>query len=770
MELRRWAWAIVTGAVMAAVLVVLAGLFLKRDLPLPQLDLSGESAHIGEHVDFALLFGPVPPIDAATYDRITAQLQNAGGKVPNVGFRHYEGGSIWYRFVVPQLATTETRWNIRLVDYRAITARLIIAEPGGGFRELTWEHDSPLSLAGYGGRAPIFRFDRDEIEGRTVLVGVTNVSALRAEAVVETDRVTDAFELHEAQITNLQMGGLLSVGAFLLIIGIRARSLTLLAASGSFLWFGIFGSAVKGYLRTLLAPWPDLADAILYGGEPWMMSSILLFIAGYLGLPRSIPRLAGLFFLVSALLPLQGIQILLIDLGVPLPVLADFVVTVAIGMILGLGTVIWFAIVRRDRRAWYYLAASLPLSVIGTVRVIAYLGPVEGWVVTLIDSYVDVVLTTLLLGLLAVFELQRRQEALSHIAQLNEQRFRTYAEIASDSYFETDSRGVVLSAAGALVRDLGLVEGMDFAPILAANAAPDQAAIGRRLRRITANPGTERDIEIAIVSPQGKRGWISLNVAPWWTSPSAPPGLRGTISDITERVERREREGRQTTLSALGQLASGVAHEVNNLLHPIINLSRRVRDKSGLDDDSRRLLDLVVTSGQHAGEIVAGVLGAFNPTSLPGSARPIADALADGLVAVRATLPSTIVLSDTIERTSPVSVSQGEMLQVISNLISNAIRAMDGRGSIEVALRVDNAGTTVLSVADTGPGMPESVRRRAIEPFVSGSAGGTGLGLSIVANIVRRWGGDIDIASAPQLGTRIIISIPASRPGKSVES
>ena len=48
----------------------------------------------------------------------------------------------------------------------------------------------------------------------------------------------------------------------------------------------------------------------------------------------------------------------------------------------------------------------------------------------------------MLLGLLAVFELQRRQEALSHIAQLNEQRFRTYAEIASDSYFETDSRGV----------------------------------------------------------------------------------------------------------------------------------------------------------------------------------------------------------------------------------------------------------------------------------------------------------------------------------------
>lgn len=769
MDLKRWGWAIIIGAAMIAALAVLATLSLLRDLPLPHADLSGEAAHIGETVDYALILGDAGPMSAETYARITAQLQPAGGTVPTVGFRYYEDGWIWYRFAVPSLETAETRWNIRLADFRAVTARLVIAEPDGSLRELVWEHDSPLGLAGYGGRAPVFRFDREEIEGRTILVGVTNLAALRAEAFVETDRVTDAFELREALLTGLFSGGLWTVGAFLLIVGIRARSPTLIAAAACIIWFGIFGAAGKGYLRALLPGWPDFADAIIYGGEPWMMSAILLFIAAYFGLPRSMPRLAALFFMVAVIIPLQGIQILLIDHGLRIPVLVDFIGPVAVGMILGIGTVLWFAIVRRDRRAFLYLACIVPMASVGTLRVYAYLNPVGTWVPALTEAYFDVMLTTLLLGLLAVFELQRRQEQLSHAALVNEQRFRTYAEIASDSYFETDSKGMVLSAAGPLVRELGLVEGMAFAPVLAGNAAPDQHEVGPRLRQIAAEPKPVRDMEIAVVSPQGKRGWISLNVAPWQATPTAPPGLRGTISDITERVERREREGRQTTLSALGQLASGVAHEVNNLLHPIINLSRRVRDKAGQDEDSRRLLDLVVTSGQHAGEIVAGVLGAFNPTTLPGVARPIADALTDALVAVRATLPSTVILSESIERASSATVVQGEMLQVVSNLVSNAIRAMDGRGSIEVSLRSDAEGTTRLIFADNGPGMPEEVRRRAAEPFVSGRPEGTGLGLAIVANIVRKWGGELDIASAPKEGTRVTIAIPAPLPGEPME-
>jgi signal transduction histidine kinase len=109
-----------------------------------------------------------------------------------------------------------------------------------------------------------------------------------------------------------------------------------------------------------------------------------------------------------------------------------------------------------------------------------------------------------------------------------------------------------------------------------------------------------------------------------------------------------------------------------------------------------------------------------------------------------------------------VSVVPGEVLQIVSNVIGNAVRAMDGVGRIEVTLDVLADGKTRLSIADNGPGMPESVRQRATEPFVSGRAAGTGLGLSVVANIVRKWHGELEIRSAPGAGTVIAITLPAT--------
>lgn len=764
MDIKRWSWAIVLGGVMAAILAVFATQSLVRDLALPRADLAAESVHIGEDVDYVLDFGRIGPMDKAAYQDLTSRMKNSGGHMPNVGFKFYQGGMLWYRFVVPSLPTSETHWNIRLDDFRVVTARLIVVGETGSFAERIWEYDSPEKLVGVGDRVPIFRFDRDEIEGRTVLVGIANLAALRADAFVETDRLTDANELHEALVTSLLIGGLWSVSVFLFAVGVRARSFTLLAAGGVFLWFGIFGYGAKGYLRAILAPWPDFADTILYGGQPWMMGSFLLLVAAYFGLPRATPKLAAAFFVVAGLLPLQGIMILLIAAGAPFPVLSEFIGPVLVGMLLGIGTILWYGIARRDRRAWWFLACVLPVVITGGTRVATYLGPAPAWILNLTDTFADIVVTMMLLGLLSVFELQRRQQALARTAMINEQRFRSYAEIASDSYFETDDNGLVLSAAGPLVRNLGLVEGMAFAPVLGASAAPDQHDTISRLQQAVAEPQILRDVEVAVLSPQAQRGWISVNVAPWQISPDGRAGLRGTITDITDRVERRERESRQTTLSALGQLASGVAHEVNNLLHPIINLARRVRDRDGQDPESRRLLDLVVSSGQHAGEIVAGVLSAFNPSTIPGTPRPVDDALRDALTAVRATLPATIELRDSIAGGSAVGVMPGEMLQVVSNLLGNAMRAMDGRGIIEVSLAVRADGGALFVFADNGPGMPEQVRRRATEPFVSGRASGTGLGLSIVANIVRKWQGELDIASAPGSGTRITITLPAPTP------
>jgi signal transduction histidine kinase len=103
-------------------------------------------------------------------------------------------------------------------------------------------------------------------------------------------------------------------------------------------------------------------------------------------------------------------------------------------------------------------------------------------------------------------------------------------------------------------------------------------------------------------------------------------------------------------------------------------------------------------------------------------------------------------------------------MQVVSNLVGNAVQAGGGAGRIEVSLRREGAGSVVLRVVDEGPGMDEETRRRALEPFFSTKTltGGTGLGLSMVHGIVEGWGGALEINSSPGLGTEIVMRLPAT--------
>jgi signal transduction histidine kinase len=656
---------------------------------------------------------------------------------------------------VPSLATDETNWNIRLDDYRVRTARLFVVR-GDAFEEHAWSHEDALRLAGLGTRMPVFRFEREAIEGQTVLIGFNSLAALRPNVYVETDRTTDGLEVQQAILTLLLVGGLWAVALYLLVIGLRLKAPTLLAAAGMAGWLGMFILGAKGYYRLLFHGTPWLADGIHTGTQPLIFTFVLLLVSFYLDLPRRSPRIAVFVTAVALLLPLQGIMIQALAMGFPVPYLFDFNTPAIIGTVAAIGTILWFSIVKRDRRAWLLLACLAPMAVFAMTRVVVNRsGGVDRSVINLDNTFIDVVASMMLLGLVAVLDLARRERELRQVAVRNEQRFRAFAEIASDSYFETDAGGTVTSAAGPLARDLGLVEGADLRAALAAAATPGQYGALSALGAAIEQRYGVRDLELGTGAERSTR-WITVGLTP------SDGGLRGTIADATERVTRRTREARDATLSALGQLAGGVAHEVNNLLHPMVNLARRVRDKPVQDEESKKLLDLVVTSGLHAGDIVAGVLNSFNPSQMPGTPVRLDLALRDALIAARATLPSTIVLEQHLVEGSPAHVVPGEMLQIVSNVLSNAVRAMEGRGRIEVTLALEAGGISRLTIADDGPGMPESVRQRATEPFVSGRAAGTGLGLAVVANIVHKWRGELEIRSTPGQGTTIAITVPAS--------
>lgn len=741
-----------------AALAFLAYEAIRRDAALGQPLQVDPSIFVGDQSDWLLDFGDISTVDATTWPDIETRFTPSSGKMPGVGLRYYQGGRLWLKFNVPELSGDQDRWTIRLANYRVLDARLIVLRDGS-FVERNWSYDSPERRAALERRTPTFEFDRAEIEGATIVMGFSSRGAMRGNVYVETARATDSFEFLQASIYSALLGIMWALAVYLLVIGTRLGERSLVFAAGMSFTLGLFVYGVGGYVHAvLLWPWPVLADVVLYGLQPWPATFWVLLAVSYLRLNQTAPRTALVLTVIAMLLPLQGVLTLFTSLGYPIPFITDNATPVMIGMVAGLAPVIWLSI-RGNRRAQGLLLAFAPVGIGSFIRVINYLTPSPDpfWVATF-DLFADMVLTVILLAAVIVIDLQRREAALRREANRKEQRFRSFAEIASDSYFETDASGRVVSAAGRLPRDLGLTEGSDLETALSTSlGAAAEGSIGA-FRQALGTGTRLSDLEVGLHGASGSVTWLSFNLAPFDRGDGEGAGLRGTITDVTDRVSRREREGRQNTLSALGQLASGVAHEVNNLLHPMVNLAQRVRDKHTEDPEARQLLDLVVASGKHAGEIVAGVLNAFNPVRMPGERLPISVALGRALDTVQPTLPATISLRRDVMDSAGVDVPPGEMLQVISNLLSNAIRAMEGIGEVTVSLgEVD--GDLLLRFVDNGPGMPEEIRRHATEPFVTGRPQGTGLGLAVVANIVRGWGGAIEIASRPGAGTTIGIRI-----------
>ena len=113
-------------------------------------------------------------------------------------------------------------------------------------------------------------------------------------------------------------------------------------------------------------------------------------------------------------------------------------------------------------------------------------------------------------------------------------------------------------------------------------------------------------------------------------------------------------------------------------------------------------------------------------------------------------------------RARPVIVTDGDrVLQIISNLLSNAFRWTPEGGRVELSLGQEN-GSIEVDVADTGPGVTDAERERIFRPFWTRDGGGTGLGLAIARELAVALGGSIELRSEPGLGSRFELSLPAS--------
>ncbi|HEV8066647.1 MAG TPA: ATP-binding protein [Planctomycetaceae bacterium] len=242
--------------------------------------------------------------------------------------------------------------------------------------------------------------------------------------------------------------------------------------------------------------------------------------------------------------------------------------------------------------------------------------------------------------------------------------------------------------------------------------------------------------------------------------------LAKQVAQVVERLQLAERERlRNDQMAALGQLAAGLAHELRNPLtamKTIVDAARREPVRDSLNARDLAVLDEEI---QRLNRSLQSFLDYARPpatTKRLVDLRTIANKTRQ-LLAGRAEQQSICVCIEQPEHAVEVEVDPEQLHQVLLNLLLNAFDAIGRDGKVTIRIAEDAQGYAVLTVADSGPGIPQAVRDRVFEPFVSTKESGTGLGLTICRRIVEDHGGRIDATDGRGGGAIFTVKLPIDR-------
>ena len=276
----------------------------------------------------------------------------------------------------------------------------------------------------------------------------------------------------------------------------------------------------------------------------------------------------------------------------------------------------------------------------------------------------------------------------------------------------------------------------------------------------------------------GSIKWIYTEVETIFDDQGNPVRRIGTIRDVTEvrAAEERQRDLERQLLhsqklEAVGTLAGGIAHDLNNTLVPILALSQMLLEQMPQGSSEREDLETVVQASRHGRDLVQRILAFSRNQETAKIKVDLAVTTRQCLQMLRATIPATVSIKEDIVDVPPIFADHSQLQQIIVNLVTNARQAIDnGLGMITVGVspvrgrpgRSDGCGLVRLSVADTGCGMDAETRDRIFEPFFTTKdvGEGTGLGLSVVHGIVTDHEGWIEVSSQPGKGTEFTVFFP----------
>jgi PAS domain S-box-containing protein len=294
--------------------------------------------------------------------------------------------------------------------------------------------------------------------------------------------------------------------------------------------------------------------------------------------------------------------------------------------------------------------------------------------------------------------------------------------------------------------------------------AGDYAAARRRLETGAAM----ETFETALTEQRETPASLSVTLSGLRNRQGGLDGLIAIVRDITSQREVENQLHQSEKLTALGQLAGGIAHDFNNLLQAILGYAQLMKQNPGNAELLQRSLSVVESAAIDGSETVRRIqqFARLRPDErfMPVDLNHIIE---DAVAITRPRLEERIAYDHRptqvkldLRARRPVHGRSAALTEAVTNIVLNAMDAMPDGGTLTIAT-CDGANDVQLTIADTGVGMPEHVRRRVFEPFFSTKGdGGSGLGLSMTYSIVRRHGGDIRVESEPGRGTTFMLTLP----------
>jgi PAS domain S-box-containing protein len=370
--------------------------------------------------------------------------------------------------------------------------------------------------------------------------------------------------------------------------------------------------------------------------------------------------------------------------------------------------------------------------------------------------------------------------------------FRAVADYTYDweSWHGPDGRLVWVNPAVERITGYSVAACLAMAEYPLALIADDDRAHIAEVLASAQNRTSGESVDVRVTPLNGEARWVSLSWQPMYAASGQYLGFRTSVRDVTERRKLREalrlhadhleqlvqertarlrhleqRQRQMEKLAALGQLAAGVAHEINNPLAGIRNAFELFKSGLSPENEHFQLLELIDREIERISGIVMQMYQLYRRSPSQPSEFSMTQILGEVSTLLSGVAKKKQVHLDCNVGTGGANVylAEGEVRQILYNLIRNGVQASPKNATVSVRLSHDPKEVSV-HVQDRGPGIPDEIRPRIFDPFFTTKHGsdepGMGLGLSVSRSLIEAMGGRIEVISSKDKGATFSAIFP----------